>query len=68
MDRAEFDRELAAFDEVIHRMSMELLSLADGDPRHHVVAAEMELHFNRMQKIMDRYHLENDCPFCSPSP
>ena len=59
MDRSEFDRELAAFDEVIHRMSMELLSLADGDPRHHVVAAEMELHFNRMQKIMDRFHLQS---------
>ena len=62
MDRAEFDRELAAFDEYNHRMALEILALADGDPQHHVIR------MTRMQKIMDRYHLENDCPFCSPLP
>ena len=60
MDRAEFERELAAFDEYNHRMNLEILALADGDPQHHVLAAEREVRISRMQKVMDDYHAEND--------
>ena len=60
MDRAEFERELAAFDENNHRLAQEILALADSDPQHHVIAAEIEVRISRMQKIMDDYHMEND--------
>ena len=64
MDRAEFDRELAAFDEVMHRLNQQHLALADGDPQHHVILVEREIHIYRMEQIMDQYysqdHMEND--------